>query len=99
MITYSIEPISPAEASKLKAWLGSAEAQLFKDCVSAEMHSKFFNAINIKCKPAKSIEDSTKNAARSAGDERAGLELQSFLSMFERLGEPDHGFHRIKINT
>lgn len=99
MITYALEPISPVEASRLKAWLTTGEAQLFRDCVSAQMHRHFFDSINIKCKPCDTAPDRSKLESQAKIEESMGEDVQFFLEMFERLAQPAHGFYKLKVNT
>jgi hypothetical protein len=99
MITYSLEPISPTEASRLKAWLTTAEAQLFRDCVAAQMHRYFFDSINIKCRPSDTALDRSKLESQARIEESKGEDVQFFLEMFELLAQPSHGFYKLKVNT
>lgn len=99
MIIYEKHPISAAEASKLKAWLISPEAQLFRECIMAMQNKFFVDAINIKCRPSETMEDKEKVENLSSAEEARGRTMHWLITEFEKLSDPEIGFFRLKINT
>lgn len=99
MIIYEKHPISAAEASRLKTWLVSSEAQLFKDCLTAMQNKFFVDSINIKCRPAETMEDKDKVENLSSAEETKGRAMHWLITEFEKLSDPEIGFFRLKINT
>lgn len=99
MIAYQKDPLSLGDASKLKAWLSMGEAQLFRECVTAQLNEYYFEAINAQSKPAESIEDECRfNNQAKAKLDRAH-EVLSFIRTFEKFCDSNYGFHKLKINT
>lgn len=99
MITYEKYPISVAEASRIKAWLNSAEANLFKELVSAQMHVHFFDSINLRCRHAETSLDRSKNENLASIHAIDGSDVRHFIETFEDFSKPDHGFFKLKVNT
>lgn len=99
MITFSIEPISLGEASKIKAWLSTNEAQLFRECVVAQMNEHYCNAINAQTQPTENSYDYEKFNIQSRGSLALAGRLLEFLRVFDELADNKYGFHKIKINT
>lgn len=99
MIVYDRVPISHEDSSKLKAWLGSAEAQLFKECVASQMNAYYFDAINTKSKHSETDLDATKLYNQSLHHEHNGTTTKMFLEMFDKLSTSDSGFFKLNIKT
>lgn len=99
MIVYDRVPISHEDASKLKAWLGSAEAQLFRECAVAKMNSHFFDSINKKTKQCESDQDYTKAKYQSEVDEMQGGHMRHFIEILDKLSSPKSGFFKLNIKT
>lgn len=99
MIVYQKEPVSPVDASKLKAWLAAAEAHLFRQCVTAHMNELYFDAINLQTKEAESVQDEAKFNNQSEVKLRDANNILNFIRLFEFFADPDYGFHKLKTNT
>ena len=97
MIQYAKDPLDPVRAGKLKAWLGSDEAQLFKDCITARMHEHFLNASNIRSKPAEIEADIDKLELQASMQDEEARKHSVFLQSFEFFSDPEHGFYKLKI--
>ena len=98
MMIYSEEPVTLLDAELLKKWMSHRDAQLFKDCVIAQMNQHYIDSINVKTK-AKSKEDEVKFDSQAQHYIDKAKEIRNFLNLFEYFASPDYGFHKIKIKT
>lgn len=95
MIKYEHVPLNAVEQARVSSWLGCADAELFRQCVHAQMAQHYLDAINEQAK-AKTKADAEKfNKLAEPYLERAA-EVNTFLRVFEILSDKNYSFHRIK---
>lgn len=99
MIVYEKQPISAAEASRIKAWMTGPEADLLRELVSAQMHMHFFDSVNLRCKRHETSNDQSKAEHMALAHEFSGCDMRLFIEVFEKISRPDHGFFKLKVNT
>lgn len=98
MIIYSEEPVTVLDAELLKKWMSHREAQLFKDCITAQMNQHYFDAINVKAK-SRDREDEAKFEVQANHYMDKAEEIRKFLELFEYFSSTKYQFHKIKTTT
>jgi hypothetical protein len=97
-IIYEQVPVTTLDAELIKRWLVRDEANLFRRCITSQMHQHYVDAINIQAQ-AKTKEDQEKFNKQSQIHLDQARDLQNFIRVFEQLANPNTGYYTIKINT
>lgn len=98
MMRYEQVPIPLLDAERLKVWFTRDEAELFRRCVSSQMHKHYADAINIQSQ-AKTKEDQDKFNKQSQLHLDQARDIQTFIRVFESFSNPQYGFFTLKITT
>ncbi len=96
MIQYQEEPIPEGQRLRIAAWLGSREAEEFKQCASAQLHQHYIDAI---ISQEKSEEEGDRFCSQSKRHLQLASEVRIFLTVLDRLSSPKYSLHHIKTNV
>lgn len=93
MIQFTLEPLSAGEASRVKTWLSMAEAQMFRECIEAQMNEHYIEAVNKQAVEG----DPEKFTAQANALIGKANEYNIFLRIMRHVASESYGLHRIKI--
>jgi hypothetical protein len=101
MINYQEEPLPLLDVANIKNWLGTKDADLFKACVTAQMHQHYFDAINARSNLSQvpTDEDVKRSETLALTLTRHGDAIHQFLKTLQRFAKDDYKFRKLKVTT